>query len=210
MSYMSGIMMGLALGKGLRRALTGRLLTSSGARMARVGVRSPFFQSDALPPSLTLARAISGRRRYYAAALQNNEALAKRLTEKITARDGIDEAQVNLRTGSLLLLYHGDETTVDRVMEEVMAETMETSTLPSLPGTVGNGLAAVGMSLRCTAADLNHRLKVATHGWLDLPSLMSLIFIVRGVQKILLLRQFPSGPQLLWWAFSLLRGWRIV
>lgn len=206
--------MGLALGKGLRRALTGRLLTSGGARMARVGIRSPFFQSDALPPSLTLARAIPGRRRYYAAALQNNEALAKRLTEKITARDGIDEAQVNLRTGSLLLLYHGDETAADRVMEEVMeevmAETMETSTLPSLPGTVGNGLASVGMSLRCTAADLNHRLKVATHGWLDLPSLMSLIFIVRGVQKILLLRQFPSGPQLLWWAFSLLRGWRIV
>ena len=136
--------------------------------------------------------------------------MAKRLTEKLTAQDGIDEAQVNLRTGSLLLLYHGDETAVDRVMEKVMAETMETSTLPSLPGTVGNGLAAVGMSLRCTAADLNHRLKVATHGWLDLPSLMSLIFIVRGVQKILLLRQFPSGPQLLWWAFSLLRGWRIV
>ena len=75
---------------------------------------------------------------------------------------------------------------------------------------VEEGLAAVGQNLRRMTGELNQRLKTATRGWLDLPSLFSFLFLIRGVQKMLLLKQLPSGPQLLWWAFSLLRGWRIA
>ena len=57
MSYMSGMMLGLAFGKGLRRFFTG------GAAKREV-------------PAFALARAIPGRRRYYAKALIGNDALA--------------------------------------------------------------------------------------------------------------------------------------
>ena len=73
-----------------------------------------------------------------------------------------------------------------------------------------DGLASFGQRLHGTFASINRHMKIVTRGWFDLPSLLSLVFTVRGLQKILLTKQLPTGPQLIWWAFSLLRGWRIA
>ena len=43
---------------------------------------------------------------------------------------------------------------------------------------------------------------------LDLRSLVSFIFIIRGMRKMIMLNQRPSGPQMLWWAAALMRGGR--
>lgn len=230
MSYMSGIMMGWAIGKGLRRFTSGQggfslpSKTGRGAHGDRasrdLSGRSPLDllrESSvgrkllgSVPPAFRLAHALPGRRRYYAAALQGDEALAARLRERLLAADGIDRVEVNPRTGSLLLFYHGTEAALDRHMEEAALEI----TPPAAPtpqfSVAEDGLAAVGQRLRHMVGELNRKVKAATRGWIDLPSLFSVVFLLRGVEKILLLKQLPSGPQLLWWAFSLLRGWRIA
>ena len=41
-------------------------------------------------------------------------------------------------------------------------------------------------------------------------SLASLLFLLRGLRKMLLTGQYPSGSQMLWWAVTLMRGWRTV
>lgn len=222
MSYMSGIMVGWALAKGLRRiaarggVFPSRSVTGHGERAAensRLGLlqgdflETKFFRS--VPAAFTLAHAIPGRRRYYAAALQGNEVLAAQMKERLLAEDGVDGVEINPVTGSLLLFYHGTEAALDRLMEEAAWSFVPPSATP-LRFSGEEGLAAVGQNLRRMTGELNQRLKTATHGWLDLPSLFSFLFLIRGVQKMLLLKQFPSGPQLLWWAFSLLRGWRIA
>ena len=68
MSYMSGMMLGMAFGQSVRRFLTG-------------GAAKPET------PAFTLARAIPGRRRYYAKALVGNDALAQAVEKQ--GLDGI-------------------------------------------------------------------------------------------------------------------------
>ena len=230
MSYMSGIMMGWAIGKGLRRFASGQggfSLSSKTGRGAHgswasheLSGRSPLdlLRESSVgrkllgsaPVAFRLAHALPGRRRYYAAALQGDEALAARLKERLLAADGIDRVEVNPRTGSLLLFYHGTEAARDRLMEEAARFFMPLSSPSSRPARAEDGLALIGQRLKSAMGALNARVKAATRGLLDLPSIFSVVFLLQGVQKMLLLKQLPSGPQLLWWAFSLLRGWRIA
>lgn len=230
MSYMSGIMMGWAIGKGLRRFASGQGgfslpsamgRTAHGDRASRqLSGRSPldFLRESAVgrrllgsaPAAFTLAHALPGRRRYYAGALRGNEALSARLSERLLAADGIDRVEVNPRTGSVLLFYHGTEAEMDRCMEGA-ADLFAPLPAPALGSArAEDGLAVLGQRLRRAVEALNARVRAATRGLLDLPSLFSVVFLLQGVQKMLLLKQLPSGPQLLWWAFSLLRGWRIA
>ena len=202
MSYMSGMMMGLAFGQSVRKLLTGR----------------PAKRESA---AFTLARSIPGRRRYYAKALIGNEALATAVEQALSKLDFIDEAKANPVSGSLLLVYHGDEAQVDAVAARLAARVFSAPVrnpsaeigAPDISAShegTAEGLASFGQNIRGTFNALNHHMKRLTKGWLDLPSLLSLVFTVRGLQKILLTKQLPSGPQLIWWAFSLLRGWRIA
>ncbi|MBQ7514807.1 MAG: hypothetical protein IJS96_00880 [Schwartzia sp.] len=193
MSYMSGVMMGLAFGKGLRHILSGRPAPK------------------ATLPAFALARAIPGRRRYYAKALLGNEALAAAVEKALTRLDFVDEARANPVSGSLLIVYHVDEAAMnavaDRLANRVFTVPMDG---PTPMEEAAEGLAAIGRHLHGTFCAISRHLKMVTAGLLDLPSLLSIVFAVRGIRKILLAKQLPSGPQLLWWAFSLLRGWRIA
>ena len=195
MSYMSGMMMGLAFGQGVRRLLTG------GAAKCAM-------------PAFALARAIPGRRRYYAKALIGNEALAAAVEKALAKLDCIDEVKANPVSGSLLLVYHGDEARIDAIADRLCARVFavpaqKAADVPPQDDH-SEGLAAFGQSLRGTFIAINGHIKAMTGGWFDLPSCLSLVFTVRGLQKLLLSKQLPSGPQLIWWAFSLLRGWRIA
>ena len=202
MSYASGIMMGMAVGDGLRRLFLGK------------GASKPVSCPAPEPGLLAffLARAIPGRRRYYARAILGNEPLARALEETLSRLPGIDEVRANPVSGSLLLLYHGDEAAVDaitgRLEERVFRNPGAPTPLEELGSGLEHGLGRVGRHLRGTFLDLSGHLKAVTGGWFDLPSLLSLAFVIRGLQKILQTQQLPSGPQLIWWAFSLLRGWR--
>lgn len=200
MSYMSGMMLGLAFGQSVRRFLTG-------------GAAKPET------PAFTLVRAIPGRRRYYAKALVGNDALAQAVEKALSKLDCIDEVKANPVSGSLLLIYHGDEARIDAVagrLENRVFSVPPEAAKPSIGDAptpfeeAADGLAAFGKHIHGTFSAINRHMKLATGGWFDLPSLLSLLFTVRGLQKILVTKQLPTGPQLLWWAFSILRGWRFA
>ena len=265
MSYMSGMMMGMAFGKSIGSMLMGGAasggLSARGAGASRFlagsmgrggipafggGTASPFgrgagrgasknggseigenlykmFQGkpktqNRNASAFSLARSIPGRRRYYAASLAGNDALAKALEDALAKLDFVDEVKANPMTGSLLFLYHGDEVKIDALAEELASRVFCAPTGMGR-GARGDrppcesateGLAAFGQSVRGTFNALNRQCKALTGGWFDLPSLLSLVFTVQGVKKILETKQLPSGPQLLWWAFSILRGWRVA
>ena len=201
MSYMSGMMLGLAFGQSVRRFFTGGAASKSEV------------------PAFTLARAIPGRRRYYAKALVGNDALAQAVEKALSKLDCIDEVKANPVSGSLLLIYHGDEARIDAVagrLENRVFSVPPEAAKPSIGDAptpfeeAADGLAAFGRHIHGTFSAINRHMKLATGGWFDLPSLLSLLFTVRGLQKILVTKQLPTGPQLLWWAFSILRGWRFA
>ena len=172
-------------------------------------------------PAFALKSAVPGRRRYYAAALQGNEELAKLLEKNLGRIAFIDSVKASSVTGSLLVCYTGDEEAVDRLMADLGKRVFGAAEhagfnlpqgLSSLLPAAGltQPLAELGASIRRTAGAANVWLHEKTHGWLDFPSVFALGFIVRGLRKILLYEQRPSGPQMLWWAFSILKGWKMI
>ncbi len=205
MSYMSGIMMGFALGKGIRQFLFAR----SGAINDNItGTKiADASKKVASVPLFSLASKISGRRRYYASALVQNDGLAELLEDKLSKLKNIDEVKINTVTGSILLIYHGNEELVDALVDWLSEHIFSPS--PSSTA-VSEGLASIGMSIRRTVASFNTCIKRATNSVFDLSSLLALFFIVGGIKKFLVAPVLPSGVQLIWWAFSLLRGWRMV
>ena len=172
-------------------------------------------------PAFALKSAVPGRRRYYAAALQGNEELAKLLEKNLGRIAFVDSVKASSVTGSLLVCYTGDEEAVDRLMADLGKRVFGAAEhagfnlpqgLSSLLPAAGltQPLAELGASIRRTAGAANVWLHEKTRGWLDFPSVFALGFIVRGLRKILLYEQRPSGPQMLWWAFSILKGWKMI
>lgn len=219
-SGMSGLfnMMPTGMGSGMSSMFgQGR---GRGKGMAQDASGSAAVSAPAMP-AFALKSAVPGRRRYYAAALQGNEELAKLLEKNLGRIAFIDSVKASSVTGSLLVCYTGDEGAVDRLMADLGKRVFgavehagfnlpqELSSLLPAAG-VTQPLAELGASIRRTAGAANVWLHEKTHGWLDFPSVFALGFIVRGLRKILLYEQRPSGPQMLWWAFSILKGWKMI
>ena len=219
-SGMSGLfnMMPTGMGSGMSSMFgQGR---GRGKGMAQDASGSAAVSAPAMP-AFALKSAVPGRRRYYAAALQGNEELAKLLEKNLGRIAFIDSVKASSVTGSLLVCYTGDEGAVDRLMADLGKRVFGATEhagfkLPQglsdlLPAAgVTQPLAELGASIRRTAGAANVWLHKRTHGWLDFPSVFALGFIVRGLRKILLYEQRPSGPQMLWWAFSILKGWKMI
>ena len=219
-SGMSGLfnMMPTGMGSGMSSMFgQGR---GRGKGMAQDASGSAAVSAPAMP-AFALKSAVPGRRRYYAAALQGNEELAKLLEKNLGRIAFIDSVKASSVTGSLLVCYTGDEEAVDRLMADLGKRVFGAAEhagfnlpqgLSSLLPAAGftQPLAELGASIRRTAGAANVWLHEKTHGWLDFPSVFALGFIVRGLRKILLYEQRPSGPQMLWWAFSILKGWKMI
>ena len=65
-------------------------------------------------------------------------------------------------------------------------------------------------SVRNSGREFSAWINRHTAGWFDMSSLVSLLFALRGIRKVLMTYSSPSGAQMLWWALSLMRGWRTV
>ena len=222
-SGMSGLfnMMPTGMGSGMSSMFGQGAGRGRGKGMAQDASDSQAVSAPAMP-AFALKSAVPGRRRYYAAALQGNEELAKLLEKNLGRIAFVDSVKASSVTGSLLVCYTGDEEAVDSLMADLGKRVFGVksaklgfnlpqglSALLPAAGTV-QPLAELGASIRRTAGAANAWLHAKTRGWLDFPSVFALGFIVRGLRKILLYEQRPSGPQMLWWAFSILKGWKMV
>ena len=55
---------------------------------------------------------------------------------------------------------------------------------------------------------LNSQVRRLTGNSFDISALISLFFLIRGIRKMLVYGQRPSGPSMIWWALHLMKGWR--
>ena len=197
MSYMSGFMMGATMGKNLHDLFIKGNMRHSVQRHSCQTERESFALIHALP----------GRRRYRALGLLGNEALAILLERQLLQLQFIDYVKASPVTGSLLLVYSGTEYELDGIAVWLESHIFFATALPQQERI---GLAKSGKSIRRTTGTMNEWLKGHSDDWLDLNSVLSIFFIVRGLRKVLFFHQRPSGPQMIWWAVSLLRGWRMT
>lgn len=211
MSYVSGFMMGAAIGKSIHRFLMG---DSAAPAQAHRAPRAR--QAQQAPLSLVLS--VPGRRRYRAAYM--TQAQADLLTAQLQRLSFIECVQANPVTGSILLTY---DPAAERRAEALgkwlclvffapkaacaqqKAQNMDAE-WSETPREAAAG--ALSRSIVDTCQRASAWLKERTNGALDMNVAFALWFAIRGLRKIILYHDYPRGPQLFWWAFALMRGWR--
>lgn len=171
--------------------LTGLALGISAGRQLNQLLRSDGF---------SLVHALPGRRRYQHEDLLHNQELALDWQRHLGGIKGISQVKISPETGSLLVEYTLPEEYLDLVMEYL-------EQLHRLPGPRAD-YGRLGMEIQRFFRRMNRTIFQNTATVLDLRTIMALLMLVRGGAKMWNLGQRPSGPQMIWWAYSLLKGRR--
>lgn len=203
MSYASGMAIGLTIGQQLLSFFTQEKPSGNGFNFSDLGKEINDLNKEIEEQSVRLAHAIKGRRRYYVNALRKNARLAAMVTAKLKELPFVKEVTANINTGSLLIVYSCAENIIDDIFNQLKERVFS---LGSKLVELGSGAGSyVGSTLAGLVKEINMWLHQQTQGLLDLKSVVAGLFIVRGLRKVLM-GQRANGPQLLWWAFSLLKG----
>ncbi len=201
MSYASGLMLGAAFGRQIHDYFSFKKQRAMQPAAPKNQIRNlPFFAK---------VFQIDGRRRYRSALLLGNERLARLLLERMGHLRHVEKVEVNIYTGSVLIFFHPCNAAHAASIENHLRRLILGSS--AIPGDISRDMLVGGTAKLYEMANyLNNYIREKSNNYLDLNILVSILFIMRGVRKILLYGERISGPQLLWWAFSLLRGWRMV
>lgn len=223
MTYLSGLMLGASLANMARqmilgtggRPAEGNILHGLGGGLfaasershgthphvlARTEAPSAMPVSCAVPTAaFSCVHASPGRRRYRTPYL--TEAFARVLEDRLLRLPFIRAVRTNTESGSILLIYAPeDEAHVLVLAEGLCAIFAEGKVQPP---------ATLAKSVRRSVESLSAWIQRNTGGALDLSSLVAGIFIMRGIRQLVISNNTPSGSQMLWWALSLMRGWKV-
>lgn len=200
MSYASGLMLGAAVGRQIHNYFSSKNKTEQSATTKCGRLRLPVFAK---------VFQIEGRRRYRSILMLDNEKLARLIFEKLRHIKCVTKVNTDARTGSILICYAPcNEHRIEHV-ERYLRRLLFGSS--ALPGNVSRDMLSSGtVKVYEMFNYVNNYIREKTNNLLDFNILLSMLFIIRGIRKIVLYEQRVSGPQLLWWAFSLLRGWRMI
>jgi hypothetical protein len=185
---------GLALGGA---ALTGLL---GGGRKGGASSAGMAQRKASAEPPFVCVHASAGRRRYRTPDLTPE--FAEVLEELLPQLPFVTEARANAVAGSILLIYPPeDEAHIHVLAEGLSAIFAEGRTAPP-PATLAQ-------SVRRSVQDFSRWIQRNTGGALDLSSAVAGIFVLRGIRQLVLTNNTPSGSQMLWWALTLMRGWKV-
>lgn len=151
-------------------------------------------------PPFTCVHASPGRRRYRTPYLTKEFAAV--LEECLARLPFVLSVRANAVSGSILLTYlPEDEAHIVVLAEGLQAIFSEGRTAPP-PATLAQ-------SVRRSVHDFSGWIQRHTGGALDLSSVVAGIFVLRGIRQLVLSNNTPSGSQMLWWALTLMRGWKV-
>ena len=227
MNYVSGLMLGASIANMLRRSLTGagdagmfpgmgggRAALPTGLTGAPMGLlpdlggvsaggkstpHTPTAQGSDAPPFVCV-HASAGRRRYRTPYL--TAAFAAVLEECLLRLPFVRCVSANAVSGSILLGYAPEDEAHILVLAEGLEEIFAAGRTTPQPATLAQ-------SMRRSVHDFSGWIQRHTGGALDLSSIVAGIFVLRGVRQLVLSNNTPSGSQMLWWALTLMRGWKV-
>ena len=195
--FLSGVMMGTAIVRRFKNSIsqTPHHAKGQGGQHHPHQQDQPHHQEH---QQYQLVAKTTGRRRYHILSLVNNRLLATLLETKLRAISGLTEVRASDLTGSLIISYTLSEEKVDDLIEKV-AKIIK-PTVPPLYDTFSSSV-----------QNIQHQTDLAvhktSHGMFKFSSLLSLLFIIRGIRRMVVYDEKPDGPTLIWWAFQLVKGW---
>ncbi len=211
MSFVSGIMMGASIGTTIHDMIAGKKARGGFGGQANYAVgrqNAPVELKSASVPEFALVSSLAGRRRYRMAALVDNGPLAKLLEQQLARLEIVLEVKANPTTGSLLIEFYPseeNEVSMNNFMEKLRQRlvVVEAEDNPTFKEPT-----SYAKSWSATGSFLNKQVRSITGNSFDISALISLVFLIRGIRKCLILGQRPTGPSMIWWALHLMKGWR--
>ena len=182
---------------------------SSGGRGGRMGRQSAQEEASApaqpqarvtTEPPFTCVHASPGRRRYRTPYLSAEFAAV--LEECLPRLPFVTRVRANAVAGSILLVYPPEDEAHIRVLAEGLSAIFSEGRTAPPPATLAQ-------SVRRSVHDLSGWIQQNTGGALDLSSVLAGVFVLRGIRQLVLTNNTPSGSQMLWWALTLMRGWKV-
>lgn len=211
MSFMSGVMMGLSIGGSIHDVMAGKKKAAKAAQAPQPGkVQEMPATAAYVLPEFALVSRLQGRRRYVAASLVGNVPLSVLLEKQLTRLSQVQSVKANAATGSILIQYTGSEPAMDKIMEKVENMLVPVDASGQQAPKHGSNLPAPTVyanSWSSTGSFLNAKVRQLTGNAFDIPALVSLIFLIRGIRKMLVYGERPTGPSMIWWALHLMKGW---
>lgn len=139
---------------------------------------------------LKLAHGIAGRRRYYDPRLKWDSKYVKKIESYLTKAHGVNDITINKVTGSMLLQYSCSEEAMDFFIK-------------NLPDPDSTGM--FRKRIRNVFSRFNRGVYRNTGGYLDLKTSIAGVFLVLGLSRTLRMKQWPGGPQMMWWSYNLMK-----
>ena len=174
------------------------LLPSAGTA-ERTGTKVQRVSDPAALP-FTCVHASPGRRRYRTPYLTPEFAAV--LEECLVRLPFVISVRANAVAGSILLTYLPEDEAHILVLAEGLEEIFSEGRTTPPPATLAQ-------SVRRSVHDFSGWIQRHTGGALDLSSVLAGVFVLRGIRQLVMSSSTPSGSQMLWWALTLMRGWRI-
>lgn len=205
MSFMSGIMMGAAIGRNIHEIIGGKKQWKSNQLKAGSGIKAS--RGGAAMGGISLVSNLPGRCRYRIGSLINNDEMAAGLKSDLTGARGISKVEINTLTGSLLIMHTMDATEINKLtirLNKLVSPCVKRFSCGGPP----NGPVLYAKNWHNTAVSINNQVRSLTRGWFDMSTLLSVFFLVRGIRKMLIYGQRPSGPTMVWWALHMMKGWK--
>jgi hypothetical protein len=161
---------------------------------------------------IKVVHAMPGRIRVKISRLKDNPAFGREIQQRLSDVQGIQRVEVNLVTGSVLVLY--DVAAMDSFDSLISLAGSFAPLFPELNmgelqawfdafGDNGDGQPSVAARLSTLFGTLNHEVGKSTGG-LDLRLLLPLILLFFGIRGLLVAEKvtFPAWYDLLWFAFG--------
>ena len=208
MSYASGFMVGTSIGKAVydlfhNKKRGGSAFAGAPSMQGEKNVDVP--RLPACPHSRAVAA--TGLR-----PLSVMQRLAEFMEKKIGVMTGISSIEVNTVTGSILV-YASSEAALD-LLEDFFRSRLFPNAVEGIINAVYDAdrkraprsdAASYLKAAQATGDFLSRVIKKKSNHLLDLTTVAALFLIIRGLRKTVFMGERPSGPQMLWWALSLLR-----
>ena len=178
----------------------GRKGGASSAGMAQESAPAPTQMKVSAEPPFVCVHASAGRRRYRTPYLTAE--FAQVLEECLPRLPFVTRVRANAVAGSILLVYPPEDEAHILMLAEGLSEIFSEGRTAPPPATLAQ-------SVRRSVHDFSGWIQRNTGGALDLSSVVAGVFVLRGIRQLVLTNNTPSGSQMLWWALTLMRGWKV-
>ena len=170
------------------------------ADVAPEAAPAPAQRKSSAEPPFVCVHASPGRRRYRTPYLSAEFAAV--LEECLPRLPFVTRVRANAVAGSILLVYPPEDEAHILVLAEGLSAIFSEGRTAPPPATLAQ-------SVRRSVHDLSGWIQQNTGGALDLSSVLAGVFVLRGIRQLVLTNNTPSGSQMLWWALTLMRGWKV-